>query len=141
MLLTFRRTVAAIVLVLLNLITVPQPAHALAVHLAPREIYPARADHVPVRLYTRFLLHNSAKEFACVAKIFSRESHWNPKAFNHTTVWLGGKPLHAAGIPQILGLSIHVDAYGQVRQGIRYIERRYGTACNAWAWWQVHYSY
>ena len=127
-----RRIAAAIILVALQLITAPQ-ASAI-VHLAPQRIFPVRADFVPIRTYAKWLYNSRPHEFACLSRIFDLESHWNPHAWNSTVVWMGGKPYHAGGIPQILGLSTRVDPYTQVRMGIAYIARRSeyrGSACRA----------
>ena len=72
-------------------------------------------------------------QYACIDKIFTRESHWNPKALN--------KSSGAFGIPQSLpaekmksaGSDWRTNPVTQVRWGIRYANVRYGGACNALA--------
>ena len=137
-LISTRRIAAAIILVALQLITTPQ---ATALQVAPIRAFKFGVDRVPIKTYTKWLYSSRPREYACLSRIFTLESHWNARAFNHETVWMGGKPYHAGGIPQILGLSTRVDPYTQVRLGIAYIARRpeyRGSACRALAFHLAH---
>lgn len=75
----------------------------------------------------------SPVQFDCLDRLFTRESHWNPRATNHSS--------GAYGIPQALpgskmataGADWRTNGVTQVRWGLRYIARRYGTPCGAWA--------
>ena len=97
-------------------------------------------SYIPIKTYARLALQakGRASEYHCLNAIYTRESHWNPKAYNHTSVdgW------HAGGIPQILGLSTTLSPYQQIERGLKYIDARYhGSPCLAWAFWKVNYSY
>jgi predicted nucleic-acid-binding protein len=72
-------------------------------------------------------------QFSCLDKLWQRESGWRTHAGN---IFSG-----AYGIPQALPGS-KMAAYGddwrdnaevQIRWGLNYIEKRYGTPCSAWA--------
>ncbi|WP_394770812.1 hypothetical protein [Lacisediminihabitans sp.] len=71
-------------------------------------------------------------QFACLAKLWSKESGWSYTAHN---------PSGAAGIPQALpgskmasvGADWQTNATTQVAWGLGYISRSYGTPCSAWA--------
>jgi hypothetical protein len=74
----------------------------------------------------------STNQFTCLDNLFTRESHWNPRARN--------KSSGATGIPQALPAS-KMKAYGadyltnpvpQIKWGLMYIKGRYGTPCGAW---------
>jgi hypothetical protein len=77
-----------------------------------------------------------SEQFRCIDNIFQRESHWNPLAHNRTS--------GAHGIPQAVpgskmrsaGKDWYSNPVTQTKWGIRYVNRRYGSACNAWAFWQ-----
>lgn len=79
-----------------------------------------------------------SKQFSCINNIFIRESHWNTFALN--------KSSGAYGIPQALpgskmavsGSDWRTNPVTQVRWGIRYVNGRYGSACDAWRFHQVH---
>ena len=80
--------------------------------------------------YAKLAVGNS-KQFACLEQLWTKESNWRPKAQNKTKV--NGK--QAGGIPQILGLSPDLPAHLQINKGLDYIEHRYGSPCEAWAFW------
>jgi hypothetical protein len=70
-------------------------------------------------------------EWGCLFRLWNRESHFNPKARN--------KHSGAYGIPQFMPQTWKnykstktSDPRIQIKLGLRYIEKRYGSACNAW---------
>ena len=73
------------------------------------------------------------KEFSCLNRLWTKESHWNYKAHNYRS--------GAHGIPQALpAIKMEVIASDwrtnpvtQIRWGLRYIDIRYDTPCKAWA--------
>ena len=78
--------------------------------------------------YAYYSLHNK-KEYICLVKLYGKESAWNYNASNGSHY----------GIPQ--GNSIYLlraNPYEQVNWGLRYIENRYLTPCNAWAHWRKY---
>jgi membrane-bound lytic murein transglycosylase MltF len=83
----------------------------------------------------------SKRQYACLVELWNRESHWNPKAHN--------KSSGAFGIAQFMPTTwanYHlpykpVSASVQITGGLRYITKRYGSPCAAWAFWQKHYWY
>ena len=71
---------------------------------------------------------NDIKQYKCLASLYGKESAWNSKAVNGSH----------AGIPQ--GRSkwlLTATPIQQVEWGLRYIEHRYSTPCNAWAHWKA----
>ena len=79
------------------------------------------------KLYAYVKLFNS-KEFICLNALWTKESQWSSTARN--------KKSTAAGIPQLLKLT-EKDPYKQIDLGLKYISNRYGTPCNAWAFFKV----
>lgn len=80
-------------------------------------------------------------QFSCLDAIWSRESGWNPYAWNHSS--------GAYGIPQALPGS-KMASYGsdwmtnpvtQIKWGLAYIRGSYGSPCAAWGFWQYHHYY
>ena len=68
----------------------------------------------------------------CLFRIAIKESNINYKALN--------KSSGARGAWQIVNpLVAKLDAYDQVDWAIRYAEHRYGSACEAWSFWQREY--
>lgn len=74
---------------------------------------------------------DSGREYACLVKLWTKESNWNPRAYNKIKV--DGR--NAGGIPQILGLSPKLHHTKQIDRGLKYIKHRYGTPCKAWNFW------
>ena len=74
-----------------------------------------------------FIQLNNLDEFYCLDTLYFHESRWDPLARNGSHV----------GIPQ--GRSkwlATVDGYKQVEWGIKYINNRYGSMCNALDHWK-----
>ena len=75
--------------------------------------------------------------FGCLVDIWNRESGWRYDAEN---------PSGAYGIPQALpgskmasaGADWQTDPATQIKWGLGYIKDRYGSPCEAWAFWQAH---
>lgn len=73
-------------------------------------------------------------QFSCLDQLFVSESNWRVDADNPTS--------SAYGIPQAL-TQLHdlpddylTNPVTQIRWGLEYIERRYGSPCNAWSFKQ-----
>ncbi len=72
-------------------------------------------------------------QYSCLVSLWTRESQWNVTAYN--------KSSGAYGIPQALpgikmasvGADWQTNAATQIRWGVNYIDKRYGTACSALA--------
>ena len=79
-------------------------------------------------------------QFGCLNNIWVRESGWNE---------LAGNPAYAYGIPQAdpgskmaaEGSDWLTNPQTQIRWGEDYIQSRYGTPCQAWAYWQARGYY
>ena len=76
----------------------------------------------------------SSDQFSCLDQLYVSESDWRIDADNPTS--------SAYGIPQAL-TSMHelpadymTSAESQIRWGLEYIQRSYGTPCNAWSFKQ-----
>jgi hypothetical protein len=83
--------------------------------------------------YARVQLYAQQKrQYACLEKLWTRESNWKANAYNHQKVM--GR--NAYGIPQILGLKRGTHPTRQIDKGLEYIVHRYGTPCMAWKFHQ-----
>ena len=91
---------------------------------------PAVASYAPekeiYKIYTHSRLMNT-KEFFCINRLWTKESNWNPLSKNKTS--------SAFGIPQLLKLKTK-DPFKQIDAGLKYIEHRYASPCNAWKHWK-----
>ena len=86
---------------------------------------PANADINAIdayKIYAHIKIGNY-KEFACIEKLWTKESNWRSKAKN--------KHSSAYGIPQLLKMK-ETNPYKQIDLGLRYIDKRYkGNPCKA----------
>ncbi len=81
-----------------------------------------------------------SRQFGCLERLWTRESHWNARA---------GHPARSYGIPQAnpgrkmrsAGRRWRTDPGTQIRWGLGYIDRRYGSPCGAWRHWQRRHWY
>jgi hypothetical protein len=73
------------------------------------------------------------KQFTCLNRLWTKESHWNYQAHNYRS--------GAHGIPQalpavkmeVVATDWRTNPVTQVRWGLRYIEDRYKNPCGAWS--------
>jgi hypothetical protein len=82
----------------------------------------------------------SAAQFDCLELLWETESNWDPDAQNPTST--------AYGIAQFIdatwattGIAKTSDPYLQIDAGLVYIDERYGTSCDAWAFHQANNWY
>ena len=68
------------------------------------------------------LIVNDYKQMRCLDKLWTLESNWSPTAKNPNS--------SARGIPQLLKM-VEPNPYRQIVLGIKYIEHRHKSACNA----------
>lgn len=79
-------------------------------------------------------------QMGCLDQMWTHESNWRVNAAN---------PSGAYGIPQALpgnkmapyGADYLTNPVPQIKWGLDYIKNRYGTPCDAWAFWQGHNYY
>lgn len=76
------------------------------------------------RLYPQW----DRSEFKSLAKLWGKESAWNPEAKNPDS--------SAFGIPQLLNLHPSTPAPLQIERGLVYIQHRYEKPSVAWAHWR-----
>lgn len=74
----------------------------------------------------------SANDFGCLVELWTRESNWNPRSKNRNST--------AFGIAQMLNEKSH-DPIKQVQHGLAYIKDRYGDACTALRFHNLHGYY
>jgi hypothetical protein len=94
---------------------------------------PAAGGSKPMQYisYKQFALHQlgyDKEQYQCLAKLYGKESAWNPKARNGSHY----------GIPQGRSLYLsRVDGYKQVQWGLDYIAHRYeADTCKALQHWK-----
>jgi hypothetical protein len=97
---------------------------------------PGTAQAIAYKLLPSFGF-SASTQYGCLDDIFSRESGWRYNAENASGAY---------GIPQALpgskmasaGPDWQTNPTTQIKWGIGYVKERYGSPCNAWAFWQAH---
>lgn len=102
-----------------------------AVHAPIFKIQNAEAESFDYKDYARWTAQIqygwSKDQYICLVRLWGKESAWNPEADNpHST---------AFGIAQMLKED-STNGFVQISNGLRYIEHRYTTPCDAWQFWQ-----
>jgi len=106
-----------------------------AVALASRQIELARtpngAKQVALSIIrTEYKKWNASQE-ACLIKLWTKESHWNYQAHNYRSGAHGIAQAYPAIKMETMGLDWRTNAVTQIRWGLNYIDKRYGTPCKA----------
>jgi hypothetical protein len=92
--------------------------------------YPSKAVNNTVEIY-KLYAHTkllNAKEFHCVNLLWTKESQWNPRSKNKNST--------AFGIPQLLKMK-ETNPFKQIDRGLRYIQHRHSTPCEAWSFFKL----
>ncbi len=100
---------------------------------------PGTAQAIAYRLLPAFGF-NAKQQYGCLNNIWTRESNWRYNAANASGAY---------GIPQALpgskmasaGPNWQTNPTTQIKWGLGYIKDRYGSPCNAWAFWEGHSWY
>lgn len=81
------------------------------------------------------------KQYTCLNHLWTRESHWNYKAHNYRSGAHGIAQALPATKMEVVATDWRTNPVTQIRWGLRYIDLRYDTPCNAWAKWRHHRYY
>jgi hypothetical protein len=100
---------------------------------------PGTAQAIAYKMLSTFGWSASG-QYGCLDNIWSRESGWRYNAENASGAY---------GIPQALpgskmasaGPDWETDPATQIKWGLGYIQGRYGSPCNAWAFWESNSWY
>jgi len=106
-----------------------------AVSLASRQIELARTPKGAQQaafniIRTEYKKWNKSQE-ACLVKIWTKESHWNYKAHNYRSGAHGIPQSYPAIKMESVGLDWRTNPVTQIRWGLNYIDKRYGSPCKA----------
>jgi hypothetical protein len=80
-------------------------------------------------------------QYACLNKLWSKESHWNYKAHNYRSGAHGIAQALPAVKMEVISDDWRTNPVTQIRWGLRYIDLRYEDPCTAWAKWRSHRYY
>ena len=127
------------------LATLPNPASSPTSALPPAERAKLLATPTPYR--PRDTVWNAQRyaenvlgptQYHCIDLIFTRESHWDPRAVNRHSGAYGIPQAKPGSKMRTFGSNWRYSPLTQVKWGIWYVNARYGSACNAYHFMQAH---
>ncbi|GKQ41061.1 lytic transglycosylase domain-containing protein [Streptomyces sp. A012304] len=80
-------------------------------------------------------------QFQCFSNIVDHESDWNPQAVNPSSGAYGLFQALPAGKYASAGADWRTNPATQIKWGLNYMNERYGSPCDAWAFWQANHWY
>ncbi|MGW2521536.1 aggregation-promoting factor C-terminal-like domain-containing protein [Streptomyces sp. NPDC001617] len=80
-------------------------------------------------------------QFQCFSNIVEHESGWNMNAMNASSGAYGLFQALPASKYSSAGSDWQTNPATQIKWGLNYMNVRYGSPCDAWAFWQTHHSY
>jgi len=72
-------------------------------------------------------------QYSCLNRLWTKESHWNYKAHNYRSGAHGIAQALPAVKMEVVSDDWRTNPVTQIRWGLRYIDIRYETPCDAWA--------
>ncbi|MEV5016906.1 transglycosylase SLT domain-containing protein [Streptomyces sp. NPDC053780] len=80
-------------------------------------------------------------QFQCFSNIVDHESSWNHQAVNPSSGAYGLFQALPAGKYASAGADWRTNPATQIKWGLSYMDNRYGSPCEAWAFWQANHWY
>ena len=109
------------------------PATAYAPRLELHQLPPKEMALVMVKKNYAF---NYKKQFACLDELVKHESGWRVTALNRSSGAFGLFQFMPSTWKNYKFPYKPKDAYTQMRAGLRYVYKRYGSPCGAWNFWK-----
>ncbi|MEU2158178.1 transglycosylase SLT domain-containing protein [Streptomyces sp. NPDC019396] len=83
----------------------------------------------------------STAEFQCFDKIVTHESNWDHTATNASSGAYGLVQALPGSKMASAGADWKTNPKTQIKWGMDYMKERYGSACDAWNFWQANHWY
>ncbi|KRV49322.1 hypothetical protein AQ490_03790 [Wenjunlia vitaminophila] len=111
-------------------------AMASPANAAPTDSAPASSS----RQIARQMIPNDT-QYSCFSNIVQHESSWDHTAVNPTSGSYGLVQALPATKMASAGSDWKTNPKTQIKWGLDYMNDRYGSPCDAWAFWQNHHWY
>lgn len=83
----------------------------------------------------------ASSQFQCFSNIVSHESGWNYRAVNASSGAYGLFQALPGSKMSSAGADWQTNPATQIKWGLNYMDSRYGSPCDAWAFWQANHWY
>ena len=104
--------------------------------IAIRQVELAREPHGAKLVAKAIIAENyqwGEAQYACLNKLWTKESHWNYKARNKVSGAHGIAQALPATKMEIVGTDWRTNPVTQITWGLKYINERYESPCKAWS--------
>ncbi len=115
--------------------------------IASRSATRDAGDFPPQASYTISEVQSMARQivpsgqFQCFSNIVNHESTWNYRATNPSSGAYGLVQALPASKMSSAGADWQTNPATQIKWGVNYMNERYGSPCDAWAFWQANGHY
>lgn len=82
-----------------------------------------------------------AGQFQCFSNIVDHESSWNYRAVNASSGAYGLVQALPGSKMSSVGADWQTNPATQIKWGLKYMNERYGSPCDAWSYWQANGNY
>ncbi|UWE12501.1 lytic transglycosylase domain-containing protein [Actinacidiphila bryophytorum] len=106
-----------------------------------RATFPFKASYTVAEVKAMAQQIVGSGQYACFSNIVTRESGWNYLATNSSSGAYGLVQALPGSKMASAGSDWRTNPATQIKWGLNYMNVRYGSPCDAWAYWQVHHSY
>ncbi|MFC9226537.1 transglycosylase SLT domain-containing protein [Streptomyces hygroscopicus] len=103
--------------------------------------FPAQASYTVAEVQAMARQIVPSGQFQCFSNIVQHESTWNYKATNPSSGAYGLVQALPAGKMASAGADWQTNPATQIKWGVNYMNERYGSPCDAWAFWQANGHY
>jgi hypothetical protein len=103
--------------------------------------FPVQSSYTVAQIQAMARQMVSAGQFQCFSNIVDHESSWNYRAVNPSSGAYGLFQALPGSKMASAGADWQTNPATQIKWGLNYMNARYGSPCDAWAFWQANHWY
>ena len=103
--------------------------------------FPVQSSYTVAQIQSMAASMVPSGQFQCFSNIVDHESSWNYRAVNASSGAYGLFQALPGSKMSSVGADWQTNPATQIKWGLNYMNVRYGSPCDAWAYWQAHGNY
>ncbi|MBV7700633.1 transglycosylase SLT domain-containing protein [Streptomyces sp. TRM70350] len=103
--------------------------------------FPAQGSYTIAEIQSMAAAMVPSGQFQCFSNIVDHESDWNYRAVNPSSGAYGLFQALPGSKMSSVGADWQTNPATQIKWGLNYMNERYGSPCDAWAFWQANHWY
>ncbi|GEC05809.1 hypothetical protein SSP24_34640 [Streptomyces spinoverrucosus] len=103
--------------------------------------FPAQGSYSIAEIQSMAAAMVPSGQFQCFSNIVDHESDWNYRAVNPSSGAYGLFQALPGSKMSSVGADWQTNPATQIKWGLNYMNERYGSPCDAWAFWQANHWY